>query len=164
MNQRPLAPEASALTTELRPDWVKIHYDKPKCQSFVFFCQFIKKLTSRIACAKYSMDLLKISIEETTKMEKTEKAVKQTQRVKIEAQFCSLGDRNCKRFTKLGVCQLPECPIIAKERRMAAKAAIPKNLFETISDSLDVDFPFSVQELEKCSSPLYVEYIHTRRI
>lgn len=73
---------------------------------------------------------------------------------KLEAEFCPLGDRNCKRFTKLGMCSTPECPIVAKERRMAAKAARPS--LDT-SKFIDVDLPFDVKELESLTSPLYVE-------
>jgi hypothetical protein len=101
-----------------------------------------------------------ITLEGETPM--TEPTANQPQVAAPEAQqtvtdFCPLGDRNCKRFMKLGVCNLPECPITAKERRMAAKAAQPKSLIELTPDFIDVDMPFSATDLESATSPLYVE-------
>ena len=75
----------------------------------------------------------------------------------VAADFCPLGDRACKRFAKLGMCKTPECPLVAKERRMAMAASRPKSLIDLQSDYLDVDMPFSTADLEEATSPLYIE-------
>jgi hypothetical protein len=92
-------------------------------------------------------------------MDKTAPATQstQTETRKVQTAFCPLGDRNCTRMAKLGMCTTPECPIVAKERRMAAKAGRPKSLIDLHSDWIDFDMPFSESELEAATSPLYVE-------
>ncbi|MBN1476901.1 hypothetical protein JXA47_09120 [Candidatus Sumerlaeota bacterium] len=81
----------------------------------------------------------------------------QTGTRKVQTAFCPLGDRNCTRMARLGMCTTPECPLVAKERRMAARAGRPKSLIDLHSDWIDFDMPFSESELEAATSPLYVE-------
>jgi DNA-binding response OmpR family regulator len=65
--------------------------------------------------------------------------------------FCDLGQRACKRFKSKGVCNQPECPLVAAERRkMAAKAAVPQ-----VADMIDVDMPFSMSEVSAATSEAY---------
>lgn len=83
--------------------------------------------------------------------------IAETNVTEVTTEYCALGNRNCKRYEKLGVCTTPECPIVAKERRMAAKAAQPKSLIDLHADFIDVDMPFSLGELEEATSPIYLE-------
>ncbi len=69
------------------------------------------------------------------------------------ADYCSLGQRSCKRMTKQGTCNQPECPLVAAERRKAAKAGIVVSL---IPDPIDVDMPFSRREVASMTSDAYV--------
>ena len=68
-------------------------------------------------------------------------------------EYCELGRRNCKRFKAKGVCKQPECPIVASERKKAARAAVASPL---VLDPIDVDMPFSASELAAATSPTYV--------
>jgi DNA-binding response OmpR family regulator len=66
--------------------------------------------------------------------------------------FCSLGQRSCKRFAKKGVCQQEECPIIAAEKKKGRAAATTEYVF----DPIDVDMPFSAAEVTALTSEAYV--------
>ncbi len=68
------------------------------------------------------------------------------------AEYCSLGDRSCKRFAKQGMCKQPECPIIAGERKKAAKAG---RVVPIAADPIDVDMPFSWSEVASVTSVAY---------
>ncbi len=68
------------------------------------------------------------------------------------ADFCSLGQRACKRFLTKGVCQQEECPIVASERKKIRAAAATEFVF----DPIDVDMPFSASEVASLTSEAYV--------
>jgi DNA-binding NtrC family response regulator len=68
------------------------------------------------------------------------------------ADFCSLGQRSCKRFEKKGVCQQEECPIVTAERKKGRAAAATEYVF----DPIDVDMPFSASEVAALTSEAYV--------
>jgi DNA-binding NtrC family response regulator len=68
------------------------------------------------------------------------------------ADYCSLGARSCKRFVKQGICKQPECPIVAGERKKAAKAG---KVVPMIDDPIDVDMPFSFSEVASMTSVTY---------
>jgi DNA-binding NtrC family response regulator len=68
------------------------------------------------------------------------------------ADFCSLGQRSCKRFVKKGVCQQDECPIVAAEKKKGRVAAATEYVF----DPIDVDMPFSAAEVTALTSEAYV--------
>lgn len=69
------------------------------------------------------------------------------------ADYCSLGQRPCKRMAKQGVCKQPECPIAVAERKKAAKAGV---VVSFIPDPIDVDMPFSRREVASMTSEAYV--------
>ena len=71
----------------------------------------------------------------------------------VSLEFCDLGQRNCKRFTAKGVCKQPECPIVASERKKAARTAAASPL---VLDPIDVDMPFSASEVAAATSATYV--------
>jgi DNA-binding NtrC family response regulator len=66
--------------------------------------------------------------------------------------YCSLGQRSCKKFTKKGVCQQDECPIVTAERKKGRAAAATEYVF----DPIDVDLPFSASEVAALTSEAYV--------
>jgi DNA-binding response OmpR family regulator len=68
------------------------------------------------------------------------------------ADYCSLGARSCKRFVKQGICKQPECPIVAGERKKAAKAG---KVVPIVADPIDVDMPFSFSEVASMTSETY---------
>jgi DNA-binding NtrC family response regulator len=67
--------------------------------------------------------------------------------------YCSLGERSCKRFVKQGMCKQDECPIVVGERRKAAKAGV---VVPIVPDPIDVDMPFSRTEVMSMTSESYV--------
>jgi len=71
----------------------------------------------------------------------------------IAADFCSLGQRNCKRFLKKGVCQQEECPLVVAERKKSGRAAVAT---AHVFDPIDVDMPFSASEVAALTSEAYV--------
>ena len=66
--------------------------------------------------------------------------------------FCSLGQRSCKKFMKKGVCQQDECPIVTAEKKKGRAAAATEYVF----DPIDVDMPFSLAEVTALTSEAYV--------
>jgi DNA-binding NtrC family response regulator len=66
--------------------------------------------------------------------------------------YCSLGQRACKRFAKKGACQQAECPIITAEKKKGRAAATTEYVF----DPIDVDMPFSAAEVTALTSEAYV--------
>jgi DNA-binding NtrC family response regulator len=66
--------------------------------------------------------------------------------------YCSLGQRSCKRFVKKGVCQQDECPIVTAEKKKGRVAASTEFVF----DPIDVDMPFSAAEVAALTSEAYV--------
>ena len=66
--------------------------------------------------------------------------------------FCSLGQRSCKKFLKKGVCQQDECPIVTAEKKKGRAAAATEYVF----DPIDVDMPFSIAEVTALTSEAYV--------
>lgn len=66
--------------------------------------------------------------------------------------YCSLGQRSCKRFAKKGMCQQDECPIVAAEKKKGRAAAATEYVF----DPIDVDMPFSAAEVAALTSEAYV--------
>jgi len=71
----------------------------------------------------------------------------------IAADFCSLGQRNCKRFLKKGACRQEECPLVAAERKKNGRAAVATI---HVFDPIDVDMPFSAGEVAALTSEAYV--------
>ncbi len=67
--------------------------------------------------------------------------------------YCSLGQRNCKRMAKQGMCKQPECPLIVAERKKAARLGIVVSM---VPDPIDVDMPFSRTEVASVTSEAYV--------
>ena len=65
---------------------------------------------------------------------------------------CHLGDRQCRRFIKKGVCRRPECPIVVAERKRAVQGG-PTRLAE---DPIDVDLPFGAREVAAITGEAYV--------
>jgi len=76
------------------------------------------------------------------------------QKVGMAPDYCSLGNRSCKRFVKQGMCKQPECPIIAGERKKAAKFG---KVISIVPDPIDVDMPFSRTEVASMTSEAYAE-------
>jgi len=70
------------------------------------------------------------------------------------ADFCMLGGRSCKRFAKQGMCKQDECPIIAGERKKAAKFG---KVVPIVPDPIDVDMPFSRTEVASMTSEAYAD-------
>jgi DNA-binding NtrC family response regulator len=68
------------------------------------------------------------------------------------ADYCSLGQRSCKKFAKKGVCQQAECPIITAEKKKGRAAVATEYVF----DPIDVDMPFSAAEVTALTSEAYV--------
>jgi DNA-binding NtrC family response regulator len=68
------------------------------------------------------------------------------------ADFCSLGQRNCKRFAKKGVCQMGECPMVTAEKKKGRAAILTDHVF----DPIDVDLPFSASEVAAVTGDTYV--------
>ena len=68
------------------------------------------------------------------------------------ADYCSLGQRSCKKFVKKGVCQQAECPIVTAEKMKGRAAAATEYVF----DPIDVDMPFSAAEVTALTSEAYV--------
>ena len=68
------------------------------------------------------------------------------------ADFCSLGQRSCKRFAKKGQCQQDECPIITAEKKKGRATVATEYVF----DPIDVDMPFSAAEVAALTSEAYV--------
>jgi DNA-binding NtrC family response regulator len=66
--------------------------------------------------------------------------------------YCSLGQRSCKRFAKKGMCQQDECPIVTAENKKGRAAAATEYVF----DPIDVDMPFSAAEVTALTSEAYV--------
>jgi DNA-binding NtrC family response regulator len=66
--------------------------------------------------------------------------------------YCSLGQRSCKRFTKKGMCQQDECPIVTAENKKGRTTAATEYVF----DPIDVDMPFSTAEVTALTSEAYV--------
>ena len=66
--------------------------------------------------------------------------------------YCSLGQRSCKKFLKKGVCRQAECPIIAAEKKKGRAAVATEHVF----DPIDVDMPFSAAEVAALTSEAYV--------
>jgi len=66
--------------------------------------------------------------------------------------FCSLGQRSCKRFLKKGACQQAECPIVTAEKKKGRAASATEYVF----DPIDVDMPFSAAEVTALTSEAYV--------
>jgi DNA-binding response OmpR family regulator len=65
--------------------------------------------------------------------------------------YCVKGNMVCARFKKQnGACE-GECPILARRQRKTAPV-----LTFGVEDSIDVDLPFSLKELEELTSPEYV--------
>jgi CheY-like chemotaxis protein len=69
------------------------------------------------------------------------------------ADYCSMGERSCKRFAKQGMCKQPVCPLIVSERKKAAKAGVVVSM---TADPIDVDMPFSRREVAAMTSDAYV--------
>jgi DNA-binding NtrC family response regulator len=70
-----------------------------------------------------------------------------------QSDFCPLGKRACKRVRSKGVCKQSECPIVAAQRKKAARVAAAVPL---VSDPIDVDLPFSATEVAAATSENYV--------
>jgi DNA-binding NtrC family response regulator len=66
--------------------------------------------------------------------------------------YCSLGQRSCKKFATKGICQQDECPIITAEKKKGRAAAATEYVF----DPIDVDMPFSAAEVAALTSEAYV--------
>ncbi len=66
--------------------------------------------------------------------------------------YCSLGQRSCKRFVTKGVCQQEECPIITAEKKKGRATVATEFVF----DPIDVDMPFSSAEVAALTSEAYV--------
>jgi DNA-binding NtrC family response regulator len=66
--------------------------------------------------------------------------------------YCSLGQRACKKFAKKGVCQQADCPIVTAEKKKGRAAAATEYVF----DPIDVDLPFSAAEVTALTSEAYV--------
>jgi DNA-binding NtrC family response regulator len=70
----------------------------------------------------------------------------------LAADYCSLGQRACKRFVAKGVCKQAECPIVTAEKKKGRAAAATEFVF----DPIDVDMPFSAAEVAALTSDAYV--------
>ncbi|MBZ5498834.1 MAG: response regulator [Acidobacteriia bacterium] len=79
--------------------------------------------------------------------------VDQPRRAALPVDYCSLGERSCKRFAKQGMCKQAECPIIVSERKKAARSA---TVVYMMNDPIDVDMPFSRAEVASMTGEAYV--------
>lgn len=75
---------------------------------------------------------------------------------RISESFCPLGQMECKKYVKSGVCK-GKCPIRAKQERESAakKTALPP----ATQENIDVDLPFNAYEVAKMTSPEYVDIL-----
>ncbi len=69
------------------------------------------------------------------------------------ADYCSKGERSCKRVARQGMCKQPVCPLVVAERKKAAKAGV---VVPFTPDPIDVDMPFSRTEVASMTSEAYV--------
>jgi DNA-binding response OmpR family regulator len=79
--------------------------------------------------------------------------VDQPPKAAFPVDYCSLGERSCKRFAKQGMCKQAECPIIVGERKKAARSG---TVVYMMTDPIDVDMPFSRAEVASMTSEAYV--------
>ena len=68
------------------------------------------------------------------------------------ADYCSLGQRSCKKFLTKGMCPQAECPIVTAEKKKGRAAVATEFVF----DPIDVDMPFSAAEVTALTSEAYV--------
>jgi DNA-binding NtrC family response regulator len=80
-------------------------------------------------------------------------AVDHAPKPKVALDFCSLGQRACKKFVSKGVCQQEECPIVTAENKKKGRAAATTTF---VNDPIDVDMPFSATEVAAATSEAYV--------
>ena len=71
----------------------------------------------------------------------------------LPVDYCSLGERSCKRFAKQGMCKQAECPIVVSERKKAARSG---TIVYMMNDPIDVDMPFSRAEVASITGGTYV--------
>jgi DNA-binding response OmpR family regulator len=80
-------------------------------------------------------------------------AVDHAPKPKLAPDYCSLGQRACKKFTVKGMCQQEECPIITAENKKKGRAVAATTF---VNDPIDVDMPFSASEVASMTSEAYV--------
>jgi CheY-like chemotaxis protein len=68
------------------------------------------------------------------------------------ADYCTLGDRSCRRFKSKGACDRLECPLVVAERKKA-----PAPVAAEADDFIDVDMPFSFAEVAAATSEAYAD-------
>lgn len=83
----------------------------------------------------------------------TRSDVPRVDHAKPSKMYCSLGQRDCKRFESKGMCKTEECPILVAERKKTARDA---SIAGMITDPIDVDMPFSESEVASYTSEAYV--------
>jgi len=69
-------------------------------------------------------------------------------------EYCYSGKRMCVRLVKEGRECTPVCPIEAKEKERAAKAAARPS--RPTRELIDVDLPFAISEVERATGPEYL--------
>jgi len=68
--------------------------------------------------------------------------------------YCVKGEMVCKRLERQGIPCEDECPILARRRRLEASEQPRAEALAT--DLIDIDMPFSAQEVAEATSPEYV--------
>ena len=80
-------------------------------------------------------------------------AVDHAPKPKLAPEFCSLGQRACKKFVAKGMCEQDECPIVTAENKKKGRAVAVTTF---VNDPIDVDMPFSASEVASMTSEAYV--------
>lgn len=75
-------------------------------------------------------------------------------RRELPANYCAKGEMVCKRLERQGAVCEGECPILRRRSRAAAKAEAPRT---TSNRAIDLDIPFTAEEIAEYTCPGYVE-------
>jgi DNA-binding NtrC family response regulator len=84
----------------------------------------------------------------------THSDIQQTRKTEKKTAYCQLGHRECRRLVLEGRECVGECPIEKKAREKVAKA--PKKLIIHTNETIDVDMPFNMSEIEEYTNSDYI--------
>lgn len=71
--------------------------------------------------------------------------------------YCAKGGMECKKYVKTGLCK-GECPILASQRKLKPKEYL--GLAAMTRGAIDVDMPFSFEEVAEATSPVYAAMLN----
>jgi DNA-binding NtrC family response regulator len=84
----------------------------------------------------------------------THSDIQQTRRTEKKTAYCQLGHRECRRLVLEGRECVGECPIEKKAKEKAAKAQ--KKIIIHTNETIDVDMPFNMSEIEEYTNSDYI--------